>query len=126
MRCRFFTASRQRLAASESTDFSPVRGALGRLRETLRDVCNCQRTFLLLVAFLLSNDGFGAIGRMAAVYGTELGIGQGVVIGAILMVQFIGIHFAFLFGRLASCPATIRMAAKIIDVDQASRYRCQA
>ncbi|HXW96520.1 MAG TPA: MFS transporter, partial [Gemmatimonadales bacterium] len=40
--------------------------------------------------------------RMATAYGTEIGIGQGALIGAILMVQFIGIPFAFLFGSLAT------------------------
>ena len=90
------------LAAGESRKFSPVRGALGRLRVTLRDLRAYPQAFLLLVAFLVYNDGIGTIGRMAAIYGTELGIGQGVLIGAILMVQFIGIPFAFLFGGLAS------------------------
>ena len=90
------------LAAGERNDFSPVRGALGRLRATLRELRAYPQAFLLLVAFLVYNDGIGTIARMAAAYGTELGIGQGVLIGAILMVQFIGIPFAFLFGALAS------------------------
>ena len=90
------------LAPGESREFSLVRGALGRFRVTLRDLRAYPQAFLLLVAFLVYNDGIGTIGRMAAVYGTELGIGQGVPIGAILLVQFIGIPFAFLFGGLAS------------------------
>ena len=90
------------LAAGERSDLSLVRGALGRLRETLRDLRAYPQALLLLVAFLVYNDGIGTIGRMAAVYGTEVGIGRGVLIGAILMVQFIGIPFAFLFGGLAS------------------------
>ena len=54
------------LAAGESSDFSPVRGALGRLRLTLRDLRAYPQAFLLLVAFLVYNDGIGTIGRMAA------------------------------------------------------------
>ncbi len=38
---------------------------------------------------------------MATAYGTELGIGQSALIGAILLVQFVGIPFAFIFGALA-------------------------
>ena len=90
------------LAPDQRRDFSPVRGALGRLRVTLRDLRAYPQAFLFLVAFLIYNDGIGTIARMAAAYGIELGIGQGVLIGAILMVQFIGVPFAFLFGGLAS------------------------
>lgn len=90
------------LAVGANSTLSPVRGALSRLRATLRDLRTYPQAFLLLVAFLVYNDGIGTIARMAAVYGAELGIGQGVLIGAILMVQFIGVPFAFLFGSLAS------------------------
>ena len=90
------------LAPGERRAFLPVRGAFGRLRVTLRDLRAYPQAFLFLVAFLIYNDGIGTIARMAAAYGTELGIGQGVLIGAILMVQFIGVPFAFLFGGLAS------------------------
>ena len=89
------------LAAGER-DFSAMRGALGRLRATLRELRAYPQAFLLLVAFMVYNDGIGTIIRMATVYGTEIGIGQGALLGAILMVQFVGIPFAFLFGGLAS------------------------
>ncbi|MCY4514458.1 MAG: MFS transporter, partial [Candidatus Tectomicrobia bacterium] len=72
------------LAAAERSDLSLVRGALGRLRQRLRDLRAYPQALLLLVAFLVYNDGIGTIGRMAAVYGTEVGIGRGVLIGAIL------------------------------------------
>jgi UMF1 family MFS transporter len=39
---------------------------------------------------------------MATAYGTEIGIGQSALITAVLMVQFVGVPFAFLFGALAS------------------------
>lgn len=90
------------MPAGEYSDVSLVGGAMGRLRATLRDLRSYPQAFLLLVAFLVYNDGIGTIGRMAAAYGAELGIGHGVLIGAILMVQFIGVPFAFLFGGLAS------------------------
>ena len=51
---------------------------------------------------LVVSDGIGTIVRMAAIYGTELGIGRGALIGSILIVQFVGVPFSFLFGALAS------------------------
>ena len=89
-------------AAGDGAAFVPMRGALRRFRQTLRDLRAYPQAFLFLVAYLVYNDGIGTIARMAAAYGAELGIGHGVLIGAILMVQFIGVPFAFLFGGLAS------------------------
>ncbi len=80
---------------------NPLRLAVARLRETFRDLRGYRSALLMLVAFLIYNDGIGTIIRMATAYGTELGIGQSALIGAILLVQFVGIPFAFLFGMLA-------------------------
>jgi UMF1 family MFS transporter len=38
---------------------------------------------------------------MATAYGKELGIGDSVLIAAVVLVQFMGVPFAFAFGRLA-------------------------
>ena len=38
---------------------------------------------------------------MAAIYGAEVGIGTEHLIGALLLVQFVGIPFTFAFGQLA-------------------------
>ncbi len=78
-----------------------VRAALGRLRGTFRELRTYRQAALLLLAFLIYNDGIGTIVRMAAIYGTEVGIGRGTLIASILMVQLIGIPFTFLFGALA-------------------------
>jgi UMF1 family MFS transporter len=76
--------------------------SLRRLGETLRELRGFRYAFLLLVASLIYSDGINTIIRMAAVYGTEIGIPQKAQIAAIVMVQFVGIPFAFLFGMLAS------------------------
>ncbi len=55
----------------------------------------------MLLAFLIYNDGIGTIIRMAAIYGSGLGLKEGDMISAILLTQFVGIPFAFLFGGLA-------------------------
>ncbi len=78
-----------------------IRRTLTQLRTTYKTLRRYKQAFLLLVAFLLYNDGIGTIIRMAVVYGTEIGLPQESLIAAILMVQFVGVPFAFLFGRLA-------------------------
>ena len=55
----------------------------------------------MLLAFLIYNDGIQTIIKMATAYGTEIGIAQSALIGAILLVQFVGIPCSFLFGMLA-------------------------
>ena len=55
----------------------------------------------MLIAFLIYNDGIGTIIRMATSYGTEIGIDQTMMIAAVMIVQFVGIPCAFLFGMLA-------------------------
>ena len=71
------------------------------LAQTLRDLRRYKHAFLLLVAFVIYSDGINTIIRMATSYGTEIGIGRNALITAILLVQFVGIPFAFLFGVLA-------------------------
>ncbi len=80
---------------------SPWRAAFGRLGGTFRELRGYRQAFLLLLAFLLYNDGIQTIIRMATPYGTEIGLSQGAMIGALVMVQFVAVPFAFLFGGLA-------------------------
>lgn len=78
-----------------------VGGMLAQLRRSVREIRVYKNAALLLMAFLIYNDGIGTIIRMAVIYGTEIGLSQGVLISAILLVQFIGIPAAFAFGSLA-------------------------
>ncbi len=77
-------------------------GLVGRLRHSGGELRVYKNAGLLLLAFVIYNDGVGTIIRMAAIYGTEMGLSQGVLISAVLLVQFIGIPAAFGFGRLAA------------------------
>jgi len=79
----------------------PIRAAVNRLIETCRALRRYRQAFLMLLAFLIYNDGIGTIIRMASIYGDEIKIRQDVIIASILLVQFVGIPFAFLFGMLA-------------------------
>jgi UMF1 family MFS transporter len=78
-----------------------IRVSFFGLLHTLRDLRRYRNAFLLLVAFVIYFDGINTIIRLATSYGTELGLNQGALITAILLVQFAGIPFAFLFGALA-------------------------
>ena len=69
--------------------------------KTLKELKKYRNAFIFLIAFWLYNDGIGTIIKMAAIFGSEIGIGANHLIGAILAVQFIGFPFTILFARLA-------------------------
>jgi UMF1 family MFS transporter len=87
--------------ADEGPRMNPVRVAFDRLGETFRALRGYKQAFLMLLAFLIYNDGIGTIIRMATAFGTELNIPQSTLITAIVVVQFVGVPFAFLFGSMA-------------------------
>jgi UMF1 family MFS transporter len=91
----------RRIEPDERAGQSPVRVALVRLGETFRELRSYRQAFLMLLAFLIYNDGIQTIIKMATAYGTEIGIGQSALISAILLVQFVGIPCSFLFGSIA-------------------------
>ena len=90
------------LESDETGRGNVVSTSFARLGETLRQLIGFRQAFLMLLAFLIYNDGIQTIIKMATAYGTEIGIGQSALITAVLMVQFVGVPFAFLFGMLAS------------------------
>ncbi len=90
------------LEPDESSTDNPVRVAFTRLSETFRELRSYKQAFLLLVAFLVYNDGIGTIVRMAVLFGEERHISRTTMITAILLAQFTGIPFTILFGRLAA------------------------
>ena len=90
------------LEPDETRGESPVRAAFVRLGETLHSLRGFRNAFLMLLAFMLYNDGIQTIIKMAGVYGAAIGIDQGALIGAFILVQFLGVPFAFAFGALAS------------------------
>jgi UMF1 family MFS transporter len=78
-----------------------IGGAFVRLQRTFGELRRFRHAFLMLLAFLIYNDGIGTVIRMATLYATQIGIASGDLILALLIVQFVGIPFAFLFGLLA-------------------------
>jgi UMF1 family MFS transporter len=84
-----------------ATGQGAVEVVTSRLLETMRHLRGHRDALWLLLAFLVYNDGINTIIRMATLYGTDIGIGRGALIAAILMVQVVGIPFAFLAGAVA-------------------------
>ncbi len=73
-----------------------------RLWETFKSIKQYKELFKFLLAFLIYIDGIGTIISVAAIYGAELGFGSLELILALLLVQFVGIPFSLIFGRLPS------------------------
>jgi len=105
-----FTRVPEPPAAPTALDGSVLGETFRRLGETLRDVRQYRELFKFLVAFLIYNDGIGTIIGVAAIYGAELGLGTTSLILALLLVQFVGIPFSLIFGRLPN-PAEKRRPA---------------
>jgi MFS transporter, UMF1 family len=79
-----------------------VRQSFGQLRDTLKDLRNYPVALTFLVAYLFFNDGIQTVIASSSTYGSEeLGFGQSVLIGTILLVQFVALAGALLFGRAA-------------------------
>ncbi len=89
------------LEADETPNENPIRAAFVRVWETFHELRGYRQAFLMLVAFLIYNDGIQTMIRMAAIYGTEIGIDRNAQIEAFVVVQFVGIPCSFLFGALA-------------------------
>jgi UMF1 family MFS transporter len=96
------------LERDETARGGVVRHAFVRLGETFHELRGYRHAFLMLLAFLFYNDGISTIQKMAASYAKELEIADSVIISAILIVQFLGIPFSFLFGMLAGRIGTKR------------------
>lgn len=75
---------------------------VGRLKQTASRLGHYRQAVLMLLAFLFYNDGIGTIIRLAVIYGAEIGIEGSALIGSILVVQFVGVPFAFLFGAVGA------------------------
>jgi MFS-type transporter involved in bile tolerance (Atg22 family) len=73
-----------------------------RLWSTLKDIRQYRELFKFLLSFLIYNDGIGTIIGVAVIYGAELGFGTIELTLALLLVQFVGIPFSIIFGRIPS------------------------
>ncbi|GAB3684501.1 MFS transporter [Salinisphaera aquimarina] len=78
-----------------------LRGGVAELRHTATRILGEREVWVFLLAYWLYIDGVHTIIRMAVDFGLNLGFGQTSLIGALLLVQFIGFPAAVGFGWLA-------------------------
>ncbi len=82
-----------------------------RLGRTLRDIRRYTELFKMLIAFWFYMEGIGAIILLATAYGAALGLNTGILIGALLMTQFVAFPYALLYGRIPNPEAGGRSAS---------------
>ncbi len=95
-------------AAQRASGLAAIRAGLSDLRHTWRELRRYPQAGMMLLAFLVYNDGVGTIIRMATAYGEEIGLKTGDMITALLIVQFVGIPASFAFGHVAGKVGTRR------------------
>jgi UMF1 family MFS transporter len=89
--------------AVEAAEGGVVRAGFGQLWATLKDLRRYPVALTFLVAYLFFNDGIQTVISQASLYGTdELGFSLGTVLATYLLVQFVAIGGALLFGRTAA------------------------
>jgi UMF1 family MFS transporter len=72
-----------------------------RFFKALREISQFRDLFWFLLTFFIYANGIGTIITMAVAFGTDLGFGTLILIGTLLMVQFVAAPFAILFGKLS-------------------------
>ncbi len=72
-----------------------------RFVNSLKNIREFKDLFLFILAFFVYANGIGTIITMAVAFGTDLGFGTLILIGTLLMVQFVAAPFAILFGKLS-------------------------
>ena len=82
-------------------DMNLVVAGFKRFFTSLKDISKFRDLFLFLLAFFVYANGIGTIITMAVAFGTDLGFGTTILIGTLLMVQFIAAPFAILFGKIS-------------------------
>lgn len=81
---------------------SVVDRSFGQLWRTLKELRQYPMTLTFLAAYLFFNDGIQTVIYAASTYGEKtLDFGTSVLIGTILLIQFVAFGGALLFGRLA-------------------------
>lgn len=74
--------------------------AFRQLAETFSHIRSYKPVFMFLVAYWVYIDGVNTVIQMAVDYGKAIGFGTSDLILAVLLVQFVGVPAALLFGRI--------------------------
>lgn len=86
-----------------------IRASFGQLLDTLRHLRGFPQTMAFLIAYLVFNDGIQTVIYASSIYAQEeLGLSSDQLILAILVVQFVAVWGALLFGRVATRAGSYR------------------
>ena len=84
-----------------SNSKGPIRDAFANIWATFKAARHYSELFKMLIAFMVYNSGIGTIITLATTYGQqEIGLDQTVLIGALLLTQFVAFPFALMYGRI--------------------------
>jgi UMF1 family MFS transporter len=72
-----------------------------RFFKALKEIAKFRDLFWFFLTFFVYANGIGTIITMAVAFGEDLGFGIIILIGTLLMVQFVAAPFAILFGKLS-------------------------
>ena len=79
---------------------SSIAGAFIRLGETLRAIRHYSELFKMLIAFWFYMEGVSAIILLATAYGAALGLDTPVLVGTLLMTQFVAYPYSIAYGYM--------------------------
>lgn len=83
--------------------------AFRRLGKTMKKISANKKMLFFIVAYFCYIDGVYTIISMATVYGAEVGIGRTMMIGALLLTQFVAFPCAILSGKLGKKYGPLKM-----------------
>ena len=86
---------------SIDSDTNSLAKSLKRLAKTFKDIKAYRYIFLFLIAYLLYIDVVNTVIRLAVNISSDLSVSTSVILGVIILVQFIGFPSAIIYGRLA-------------------------
>jgi len=81
---------------------TPIKSAFVNLGQTFGHVRKYKHIFLFLIAFLFYNDVVNTVIRLATNIGSDLEVGNAVLLGVVILVQIIAFPSAIIYGRLAN------------------------
>lgn len=98
----FFTVPEPAAAPlAEAKRVNPLADTFKRLGDTFSHLRNYRQLLMMLVAFWLYSDGIGTIIGLSTTYGSEqLKLSSTVLLGALLLTQFVAFPYALFFGNI--------------------------
>ncbi len=90
-----------RMAEKSELGQNMVTVGVNRFLTTLKEITHFRDLFWFLLTFFVYANGIGTIITMAVAFGTDLGFGTMILIGTLLLVQFVAAPFSIWFGKLS-------------------------